>query len=450
MRILYNFFFILLALIYLPYFIFARRYRYGLFNRFGIVSKQLKLLAKKRNLIWIHAVSVGEMRAAGILAPLLRREFPGYTLLFSSITHTGNKIARTIATPGEFSFYLPFDLSFITDRIVNRISPKLFISLESEFWPNLIYSLNKIGVPIILVNGRISKRSYLGYKRFRFLLKPLLKRFSFFCMQSERDMERIIDLGVQKERVECTGNLKFDLPFLGVDAERYRATFRSRLRLNEGDIFFVCGSTHRGEEQLILKAFKKLTKDWKNLRLLIAPRHIERAEEVAKLVKRFELEPIRTSLVTGYPSLSLASAPSAKASSASARGGTGWSVVTDKIVFILDTMGELQSIYSVSDIVFVGGSLVKRGGHNPIEPAIYSRPIIFGRWMFNFQDIANNFIENNAAISVDNEQELSLKIEFLLRHPEARKALGLNAKEAVKKNSGSTERTVVCIKKILI
>ncbi len=424
MNILYDFLFIIFSLVYLPYFIFTRRYRYGLPDRFGIVSKRLCILAKKRELIWLHAVSVGEMRAAGLLAPLLRREFPGYTLLFSSITHTGNKIARTIATPEESPVYLPFDLSFITDRFVNRISPKLFISLESEFWPNLIFSLYKSGVPIILVNGRISKRSYKAYKCVRPFLKQLLNRFTLFCMQSAMDMERLIELGADSRKVECTGNLKFDLPSLGID-ETYRKDFRANLGLKIDDILFVCGSTHRGEETMILRIFRDLFKEWNNLRLLIAPRHIERVEEVAKLIRRTGFEPVKISQVSGLRSQ------------------------VSGLVYILDIMGELRSIYSASDLVFIGGSLIKKGGQNPIEPAVASRPIIFGRWMFNFQDVANNFIENNAAILVDNEQELSLKIEFLLRHPEARKTLGLNAREVVRKNTGSAERTVECIKKIL-
>lgn len=427
MRILYNLLFIIFGIIYLPYFIVTKRYKYGLVNRFGVLSKRLKAVSSKGRVIWIHAVSLGEMKAASILAPLLRKAFPSHTIVFSSVTHTGNKVARTIATGEEAVFYLPFDISFITDKVVRAIRPELFLCLETELWPNLIASLYRFDAKIVLINGRISKKSYFGYKKIRFIISRLLNKFSLILMQSERDAVRILTLGAPKEKVLVTGNLKFDLSLL-VSTSR-RREIRERLGVTEEDILLIAGSTHRGEEEQVLDCFLKLKKEYTNLRLLIAPRHVERTQEIERLVSKRGFDSIRHSQInTDQPTNRLTDNKSS--------------------IFLLDTMGDLKTIYAASDIVFIGKSLINKGGQNPIEPATLAKPVILGKFTFNFQDVVNSFLENNAAIQVENKDELYSAIRMLIDNPRERKRLGINAKDTVEKNSGSSQRTIDLIRSI--
>nr|MBU1328877.1 3-deoxy-D-manno-octulosonic acid transferase [Candidatus Omnitrophota bacterium] len=417
MRILYNLVFFLLGIFYLPYFVVTRRYRYGMKDRFGLLPEKIKSVCSKSKIIWVHAVSVGEIKAAGILAPFLRKAFPSHTLLFSTVTHTGNKVAKTIISGNESVFFLPFDISFIVDRVVRTVRPEIFISMETELWPNLILSLYKAGSRLILANGRISNRSYSRYKKGKFFISALLKKFSLILMQSDRDANRIIALGAQKEKVFVTGNLKFDIPLLDFDTKR--TELRKRLNLKDEEVLLVAGSTHRGEEGDIIHGFSRLKKEYKDLRLLIAPRHIERAEEIEKLL-----------IKTGFKSMKISFL------------SIGHSAKDIEPVFILDTIGELRSMYSASDIVFIGGSLIKKGGQNPIEPASLGKPIIFGKYTFNFHDVIKIFLENDSGLEVKDKEGLYSAIRFLLNNPEDRKRLGINAKDTINKNSGSSQRTI--------
>lgn len=417
MRILYNLAFIIFGALYLPYLLVTGRYRYGMGNRFGFLPEKVRSICAKQKIIWVHAVSVGEMKAAGILAPPLRKAFPSHRIVFSTVTHTGNKVAKTIAAEKEGVFYLPFDVSFITDKAVRAVRPEIFISMETEFWPNLMDSLYKSGARIILANGRISNRSYPRYRKAGFFISRLLKKFSLVLMQSDKDAERIIALGAPKEKVFVTGNLKFDIALINADDKR--SELRKKINLRENEILIIAGSTHKGEERIIADCFTKLKKEYDNLRLLIAPRHIERVEEIEKLLAKRGFQPIRVSLPGLEP----------RASSL-------------EPIFILDTIGELRSMYSAADIVFVGGSLVKKGGQNPIEPASMMKPVIFGKHTFNFQDVVKIFLENNAGVEVDDKEGLYFALKLFLDDPGYRDKFGINARDTIIKNSGSSQRTI--------
>ena len=294
MRIIYNAVFIIFGIFYLPYFLITGRYKYGISDRFGFLPENVKAICRnKRRIIWVHAVSVGEAKVAGILAPLLRKAFPSHTLLFSTVTHTGNKIARLAAAENEDVFYLPFDISFITDRVVNLVKPEIFISTETELWPNLVHSLYTSGARLILTNGRISNRSYPRYKKCKFFISRLLEKFSLILMQSSQDAARVIALGAPSAKVFVTGNLKFDIPFLNFDTKR--TELRERLNLNDEEVLLIAGSTHRGEEEILADCFSNLKKDYPLLRLLIAPRHIERASEIEKLLVKAGFEAVEVS-----------------------------------------------------------------------------------------------------------------------------------------------------------
>jgi 3-deoxy-D-manno-octulosonic-acid transferase len=417
MKILYNLAFMIFGIAYLPYLVVTGRYRYGLRDRFGFLPEKVNSICARQRIIWVHAVSVGEMKAVGILAPLLRKAFPLHTIVFSTVTHTGNKVAKTIATEKEGVFYLPFDISFMTDRVVRAVKPEMFISIETEFWPNLVDSLYKSGAKLILANGRVSNRSYPRYKKGKFFISRLLNKFSLILMQSGQDAARIIALGAPKEKVSVTGNLKFDIPLLNFDNKRLE--IRKKLNLDEKEILIIAGSTHKGEEKAVIDCFARLKKEYNNLRLLIAPRHIERAEEIENILTKSGLEPVKIS--------SLSIEHGAKSA---------------EPVFILDTIGELRSMYSAADIVFVGGSLVKKGGQNPIEPASLMKPIIFGKYTFNFQDAIRIFLENDSGVEVDGKEGLYSALKLFLDNPGYRKKLGINARDTIIKNSGSSQRTI--------
>jgi len=351
------------------------------------------------------------------LAEALREIYPGKNILISTVTPTGNKIAKGIAGQSDGVIYLPLDFSFIVRPVVNRINPCFFVLAETEIWPNLIDALYKRRIPIAVVNARISDRSFRGYSLIKFFLKPILNRINAFCAQTAVDAARLIKLGVPENKIEVTGNMKFDLRphVLSFD--------HINLGLSEKEQLLVCGSTHPGEEEIILRVYKKLLGEFGSLRLLIAPRHPERAKEIAGLVQQAGFQPVFLSIL----------------------GATSCELRTN--VFILDTIGQLISYYALADIVFVGGSLVKTGGHNILEPASEGKPVLFGPHMFNFRDIADLFVKNKAGVLVRNGQELEEKIKYLLNNPQIIKELSKRAEELINQNQGATLRNAGILKK---
>ena len=378
--------------------------------RFGKLPADLNLGGP----IWMHAVSVGEAIAIRGLLGELRKNFPNKKFVISTVTPTGNKIARGMAKDGDLVTYLPADFSFIVKSVIRRIKPSFFIIAETEIWPNLISYLFKQNIPVAIVNGRISDSSYKGYSMIRFMIKPILNKINLFCVQTERDGGRLSSLGVTREKIKVTGNLKFD----AVRTMPHSVEKKEELALTGQEKLVVCGSTHPGEEEIVLGAYRQLLTEFPHLRLFIAPRHPERAGDLEKLVLKFNLKPLRISQL-----------------------GRGPNPGNLKPVFILDAIGQLLHYYAIADIVFVGGSLVKKGGHNILEPASLSKPVIFGSFMFNFRDIAELFLEHRAAIEVRNQLELQAKIKFFLRQPEQALALGQKAKDLVLRNQGTTQKT---------
>jgi len=414
MFILYELIFIIFAIAYLPYLLVKRKLHRGLFQRLGFLPSQLKIGRP----IWIHAVSVGEARVAESLVKSLREIYPEKNFAISTITLTGNRIVRNFQKEGDFVFYLPLDLSFITRKVIRRLKPGLCIIAETEIWPNLITNLFKMNVPIILINARISDRSFLGYRIIKPLIKPILNKINLFCVQSPTDAQRLLDLGVESKKIEITGNMKFDLKDY-IDFEKDYTDYRLKLGLKYEERLFVAGSTHPGEEEIMLNTYKKLLSEFPNLRLLFAPRHPERAAQIESLVNKFGFTPIKISKL----SLSAIRYPLSA-------------------IFILDTIGQLMNYYAIADIVFVGGSLIKKGGHNILEPAYFSKPILFGPYMFNFRDISDLFLRANAGIMVSNALELLEKMRFLLRNSSELKNFGKRAKQLVLENQGATKRNV--------
>lgn len=397
--------------------------------RLGILPVKITDFLKDKEIIWIQAVSVGEVMAIKGLITALHNNFPAYKLLISTTTPTGNKIARGIVGKEDSVIYFPWDLSVIVKKIVKRLNIRLFIIVETEIWPNLISALGKRKVPIILLNGRISSRSFSGYRMVKMLLRKVLSRIKLFCMQTETDALRIKSLGAPGERVVISGNMKFDI--LAQERGIHSAALEVFLDSHAEDPLFVAGSTHRGEEEIILSAFNEIRNQFSRLRLLIAPRHIERTGEIEKIIAKYGLLSIRVSQIS--PLLLSSSMKE----------------VEEKIL-ILDTIGELNSIYARARIVFVGGSLVKKGGHNILEPAVWGKVILFGPYMSNFRNIIKPFLDNNAAFEVKDKNQLEQALRtFLNGSPQRREEIGTRAKRIVHEQKGATQRNIQLIREIL-
>lgn len=421
MWIIYDFIFLIIILVTLPVYLWKRKFHADFGLRLGCLPKDLNL----ERPIWLHAVSVGETISLKKLIDGLRQEYPQQKFVISTVTATGNKMAKACARQGDFVTYLPLDFSFIVRRVIDKINPKLFIITETEVWPNLISYLHKKNIPIAVVNGKISQQSFDGYKKIRALVSVVLNKISLFCMRTAEDAQRLITLGVTQNKVHVTGNMKFDNTDFGF-SEINPQGYRRKLGLADQDKLFISASTHEGEEEIVLGAYQDLKKEFSNLKLLIAIRHPERAKEVARLVSKAGFQPIfisRLTLTTDYSLLPTA-------------------------VFILDTIGQLMLFYAIADIVFVGGSFVKKGGHNILEPAVLSKPILFGPIMYNFRDIAELFLKKEAAILVANQEELTQKAGYLLRNVLKGQAMAENAREIIIENKGASQRNLEYLKSL--
>jgi len=416
MCLIYDLIFFIVGFFYLPYYLFKKKSLKDFLVRF-ILPRDFYLDRP----LWIHAVSLGEVMAVRPLVRGLKELFPGRRIILTTITSTGKKIAESIL-PKEDTYYLPLDLSFLMRSFISKINPSLLILLETELWPNLILSVKQKNIPIILVNGRISVLSFKGYMMVRWLLKPLLKRIDLFLVQTKLDEERFLKLGTDKTKIKITGNMKFDIKDFA-DLKIDYTDYRKILGLGSKEKLLVAGSTHPGEEKILIEVYTKLKNKFPLLNLLIAPRHPQRVIEIEKLAKEFGLNSIRISQVSSI-------------------------LNTYYSLLILDTIGQLMNYYALADIVFVGGSLVKIGGHNILEPALFKKPIIFGPYMFNFKDISEEFLRENAAIKVDNSEELYVKIEELLSEPKKAVLLGENAYNLIQKNKGITEKNLAWISSI--
>ena len=365
---------------------------------------------------WIHAVSVGEVMASVQLIRELKRRFPGRPVVLSTTTATGNATARAHAKSADAVLYFPYDLTFIVKCAVRCIRPALFFSLETEIWPNLYRILHRQGVPILIVSGRISEKSFPRYRAFRFFFSRVLVLVGRFCMQSALDAERIIAVGAPESRVSVCGNIKFDLSAPDVSPEEQQE-MRSLFGLGPQQPLLIAGSTHRGEEQQVIETFIELRKEVSDLVLLLAPRHPARFNEAAETVAASGLAFVRRTALTNG------------------------AVRTDEPVIMLDTIGELVRIYSIGTVIFIGGSLVEGiGGHNPLEPAAAGKPVVFGPHMQNFKQISLVICEQQAAFQVDDKAALAGILRALLNSSDLRAAAGAHALAVIRDNSGAAAR----------
>jgi len=416
---------IFLYTLLLPYFIlFKNKRRLHLLERAGRLPSCLENLPDgTRFRVWIQAASVGEV---SLVKPIIGALSALDTEIFlSTATETGQVLARQVFGEQARIFFFPLDWKWVCSRYLKAMSPDLILLAESEFWPAFTEAATQHRVPVVLINGRISDRSFPKYFRLRQFFGPILSQFDRLCMQSRQDKQRAIELGVPEDRVNNIGNLKYDYQ-LARDPSRERLVEDLKGLLGAGDnLIWLCGSTREREEGLLLPVFQTLRVDSPELRWIIAPRHPQRSEEVEKLLRAAGLAVLRRSRLDQ-------------------EGATEPTFPYDAVV--IDTIGELPYLFALADIVFIGGSLVPWGGHNVIEPAYFGKPILFGPYMQNFREIAETFLENYAALQVSDPRELSSRMQDLLRDARARNWLGRNARKVIRDNQGATERTIEIIR----
>lgn len=421
--ILYDFIFLIFAILYIPYLTFRGKWHRGLLARMGFLPRDVTLTLLRTKNIWVHAVSVGEVLAVLNFIDKIRQAFPLHRIVLTTVTPTGFGLARSKLPPEDVVMFAPLDFSPVVGKFIRHISPEIYISAETEIWPNIFHALTQNGIPIVLVNGRISSHAYPWYRRFRFVLRHVFKGVKAFCMQTQTDAVRVIALGALEQRVHVTGNMKFDdIPSATGPAIAINKIFAQ-------NTVWVAGSTHPGEEEIVLGIYSELAKEFPNLRLVIAPRHIERAKEVGKLAGSHKLVPL-------YLSGLLEHEPGTKG-------------LPEPNILIVDTIGHLKCIYQKADFVFVGKSLTGKGGQNIIEPAFYSKPIMTGPHTQNFRSVVDLFKQANALVEVKNPAELKEHVRKLLQEPGYADSLGRAALDVVAKNRGATQRTVDIILKIL-
>lgn len=394
----------------------TRKYRGGLAERMGRVPHRLRSTADPRPVIWLHAVSVGEVLAVSRLVAELDRAFPDFRLLVSTTTRTGQALARERLGVGRV-FYCPLDLPWAVAAYLRALRPRLLILAETEFWPNLLTAFFHKQIPVAVVNARISDRSWPRYRRLRRQWRPLLKRLARVLAQSEIDAERLRLLGCADVRI--SGNLKFDVRAV----EESEATRLLRASGN-GLRFVVAGSTLAGEETALLDAWPRIVQADANLVLVLAPRHPERFPAVAALLEKAGISWMRRSEWTGPRQLHPGQ------------------------IVLLDTIGELASVYSLAAAAFVGGSLVAAGGHNPLEPAQFAVPIVMGSHYANFRAIAETLLAHQA-LEVTSKKDLADTLIRLLHDRAAAQAMGGRAKQVFDQQAGATARCVDAIAELL-
>jgi 3-deoxy-D-manno-octulosonic-acid transferase len=430
--LLYSLATVLAFVVLAPYFVYQalrhNKYVGSLGQRLGYFPVSFNLDAEDS--IWVHAVSVGEVLAARPLIHELKQRYPNLRLFLSTTTRAGQQLARRSLPDVDGVFYFPFDWRFTARRTMNVVQPRLFVMMETEIWPNVLRECRARGIKTILVNGRISYRSFPRYRLVRPFFRRVLADIDAFCVQGEETQRRLTELGADPARITVTGSLKFDaldaMPAAGagLGAGRGRERVLRFFRIPPSRPVLVAGSTLKGEEEAVIRAFNRVRTAGSHALLVLAARHPERFGEVERLCRHEGLATVRRT------ALAIDAEPRADA-------------------VILDTIGELAQLYQLATAVFVGGSLVPAGGHNILEPALFGKPIIFGPHMQNFAEIAEAFLANGAAVQVHSERELVEAVVGLMNDPVRRARLGAAARALVDANRGAKDRTLAVITSLL-
>lgn len=403
---------------YWAYLLMSReKYRAGLAEKLG----RMEAREGMGPCVWLHGVSVGEVLSLKPLVEETGRQMPEWEVVVSTTTRTGREVAER-EYPGQRVFHFPLDFSWVVDKVFRLIRPTCVLLAEGELWPNFLAVAERRGVPVAVVNGRLSEKSIRGYRMMRRLLGAKYHGIRLWCVQSEREAAKVRMLGVGEESLIVTGNLKYDRGFSDKPSEAPGEV----VELLGGGRVLVGGSTHPGEDEALLWVFGRLKERFPDLRLVLVPRHPERWDDVAQLIADAGYEVVRRTALRGEP-------PGNR----------------NKWVFLLDTLGELPSVYGLADVVFVGGSLVPVGGHNVLEPASLGKPSVFGRYMFKSAGLAADIEEGGGGYMVRDKEELLEKCSLLLSSPEFAERMGNSAAAVVKSNRGASGRTLSALRPLM-
>lgn len=426
MQYLYNIVAFLLVIVATPVLIyrairedgFVERVRQSIFGK--VPQSDVERVAGKK-CIWLHAASVGEIVAASPLVKEFHKEFPHRPILISVVTSSGYDMAKRILKDADSVIYFPLDLPFLGESVIKRIRPGVFLPVETELWPNFLKAIRKYKIPVMMVNGRISDKSVKRYHYLRGLLKDMLGTIDKFCMQSPIDAQYIVQLGADPALVTVTGNTKFDQTYTSVSAEE-RVSLCEQLHLAGAYPILMAGSTHRGEEEILLESFLAIKKEYPKAKMILAPRDIMRAGDLSRMVQKKGMTSILRTEADKSP---------------------------EGDVILLDTIGELGRLYSVGDIVFVGGSLIEQGGHNILEPAAHGKAILVGPHMFNFKDSYALFSGRGACLTVKNETELTDTILRLLTNEDEKTRMEEQTLQIIAENGGAALKSTGELRELL-
>ncbi len=403
--------------LYFPVMVFKGKFHRGFSQKLGRVPAEAAHLRKP---VWLHAVSVGEALVAARISQGMKKVMPDVPVVISTTTSTGNEMIKKAASGADAVFYYPVDLRCVVSRVLDKVDPRAYVIVETELWPNMLREAAKRSIPVILANGRISDGSFRNYKRIGFITRKMLKCLSSVCVQTHRDAEKIKTLGCEPSAVHVTGNIKFDAvrpDRISPEVESVRELFLA------GKKAIVAGSTHFPEETHLIDAFGGLRGKFEDIKFIIAPRHVERKDAVRIYAERAGFKCCFFSDLVSPCSRTVDGAD----------------------VMIVDTIGHLRDIYSLAALVFIGGSLAKKGGQNPIEAGIWGKAVVFGPNMRNFREVAEAFLESGAALTVPGEEVLGEVLSRLLEDEEKRKDMEQRSRDVITGNSGAVERTVEVI-----
>jgi len=428
MRLIYNGILLFALIVFAPLLfvkiILTPRYRGRILRRLGIgLPRELTKKPGAHPRLWIHALSVGEVSSSRPLVRGLRARFPGAAIFFSSATQSGETYAREVLAAQVDAFVpFPLDAPFCVKGVMEAVRPDLFILVETDFWPNFLWALQRRRVAAVLVNGRISESSFGRYRKLSWFFLPLFASFRVITMQTAADARNLIKLGVAEEKIKVLGNLKYEAATPEVHPIDPEAG-REKYLIPADALLWVAGSTHPGEEEIVLDVFRALRRDFPRLFLVIAPRNIQRVPEILKIAAGGE---------TGEVSLRSASVSQPRSN-----------------LMILDTFGELAGLYGICDVAFLGGSLVPEGGHNPLEPAAFGKPVIFGPHMDDFGEISRGLLLAGGALMVHSKGDLQERLRELLNDAALRRQIGDKGKKLIAEQQGVTSRHLEVIRQIL-
>jgi 3-deoxy-D-manno-octulosonic-acid transferase len=423
-RIIYDIFFTFFFVLSSPYYFWRmwRRghWRAGFGQRFGYYGPQFKQSITNRHVLWLHAVSVGEVNLCTQVIRLLEERVPNLKMVVSTTTSTGMGELQKKLPAHIGKIYYPVDRRKWVGRALATIRPEAVVLVEAEIWPNFIWRARAFGIPLFLINARLSDRSFRRYQRFGFLFRPLFASFAGVGVQNEADAGRLRELGCRPEAVHVVGSLKFDAARLDERRPLDVPALLRQLGVEPEARVLVGGSTHAGEEALLAEQFLRLRSRFPGLFLVLVPRHFERARDVGRELRQRGVKFVYRSELAGRPVCQPGEVD----------------------CLLVDTTGELTHFYEHATVIFVGKSLTARGGQNPIEPAALGKPMVFGPHMHNFADVVRSFLAQDAAVQVGDAAELEAVLAGLLADPGRREQLGQNARKVVQENLGALEHTV--------